>query len=49
MLYIPVGKSKPIRVQGAFLSDAEVERVVNHCISQQKASYEEDMIPDVFE
>ena len=37
MLYIPVGKSKPIRVQGAFVSDEEVERVVNHCINQQKA------------
>src|SRR5699024_10862455 len=46
MLYIPVGKSKPIRVQGAFLSDTEVERVVNHCVEQQKASYQEDMIPD---
>ena len=46
MLYIPVGMSKPIRVQGAFLSDEEVQRVVDHCISQQKASYEEDMIPD---
>lgn len=46
MLYIPVGKSKPIRVQGAFVSDEEVERVVNHCINQQKASYEEDMIPE---
>ena len=46
MLYIPVGRSKPIRVQGAFLSDAEVERVVNHCIEQQKVSYQEDMIPD---
>src|SRR5690625_3071322 len=46
MLYIPVGMSKPIRVQGAFLSDTEVERVVNHCVEQQKASYQEDMIPD---
>ena len=46
MLYIPVGKSKPIRVQGAFLSDDEVERVVNHCIEQQTVSYQEDMIPD---
>lgn len=46
MLYIPVGMSKPIRVQGAFLSDDEVERVVNHCINEQKVSYEEDMIPD---
>src|SRR5699024_9551986 len=32
--------------QGAFLSDEEVERVVEHCISQQKASYQEDMIPE---
>lgn len=46
MLYIPVGKSKPIRVQGAFLSDEEVERVVTHCKSQQQAIYEETMIPD---
>src|SRR5699024_9080922 len=37
MLFSPVGNSKPIRVQGAFLSDEEVERVVEHCISQQKA------------
>lgn len=46
MLFLPVGTSKPTRVQGAFLSDAEVERIVDHCIEQQKASYQEDMIPD---
>src|SRR5699024_1519487 len=46
MLYIPVGKSKPIRVQGAFLSDAEVERIVDHCISEQQVSYQEEMIPE---
>src|SRR5690625_1955716 len=46
MLYIPVGMSKPIRVQGAFLSDEEVERVVSHCISQQSVSYKEEMIPE---
>src|SRR5699024_2917740 len=40
MLYIPVGRSKPLRVQGAFLSDEEVERVVNHCVEQQKAQYQ---------
>ena len=36
MLYIPVGMSKPIRVQGAFLSDDEVQRVVNHCVNSKK-------------
>ncbi len=46
MLFLPVGASKPIRVQGAFLSDQEVEDVVNYVISQQKAQYNEDMIPD---
>ncbi len=46
MLYLPVGISKPIRVQGAFLSDEEVEAVIDHCISQQEVTYQEDMIPD---
>ncbi len=46
MLFLPVGASKPVRVQGAFLSDQEVEDVVNFVISQQKAQYQENMIPD---
>lgn len=45
MLFIPVGASKPVRVQGAFLSDEEVEKVVDFVISQQKAQYQEEMIP----
>ena len=45
MLFLPVGASKPIRVQGAFLSDEEVENVVNYVISQQQAQYQEEMIP----
>jgi DNA segregation ATPase FtsK/SpoIIIE, S-DNA-T family len=46
MLFLPVGASKPIRVQGAFLSDEEVEETVNFVIGQQKAQYQENMIPD---
>ncbi|MFD1037927.1 DNA translocase FtsK [Virgibacillus byunsanensis] len=46
MLFMPVGSSKPTRVQGAFLSDEEVERIVDHCIEQQKAAYQEEMIPE---
>ncbi|EEL86635.1 DNA translocase FtsK [Bacillus cereus] len=45
MLFIPIGASKPVRVQGAFLSDDEVERVVEYVVAQQKAQYQEDMIP----
>ena len=46
MLFLPVGASKPVRVQGAFLSDEEVEEVVNYVIGQQKAQYQEEMIPE---
>ncbi|MFS0656266.1 DNA translocase FtsK [Bacillus sp. 179-C3.3 HS] len=45
MLFLPVGSNKPVRVQGAFLSDEEVEHVVDHVITQQKAQYQEEMIP----
>lgn len=46
MLFLPVGASKPVRVQGAYLSDEEVEEVVNYVIGQQKAQYQEEMIPE---
>jgi DNA segregation ATPase FtsK/SpoIIIE, S-DNA-T family len=46
MLFLPVGASKPVRVQGAFLSDEEVEETVEFVIGQQKAQYQEEMIPD---
>ncbi|WP_017471939.1 FtsK/SpoIIIE family DNA translocase [Amphibacillus jilinensis] len=49
MLFLPVGASKPTRIQGAFLSDEEVENVVDHCVEQQKAHYQEEMIPDEIE
>ena len=45
MLYLPAGASKPTRVQGAFVSDDEVEAVVDFVIEQQKAEYVEEMIP----
>lgn len=45
MLFLPAGASKPTRVQGAFLSDGEVEAVVDFVIEQQKAQYQEEMIP----
>lgn len=46
MLFLPAGHSKPIRIQGAFLSDEEVERVVNFVVSQQQAVYDKEMLPE---
>ena len=46
MLFMPVGASKPLRVQGAFISDEEVQQIVTYCINQQQAQYHEEMIPE---
>ncbi|MDR6224238.1 FtsK/SpoIIIE family DNA translocase [Desmospora profundinema] len=46
MLYLPVGASKPIRVQGSYLSDKEVEAVVRFVTDQQEVRYQEEMIPE---
>lgn len=35
MLYSPVGESKPLRIQGAFISEEEVEKVVSFIKNQQ--------------
>ena len=44
MLYLPMGENKPIRVQGAFISDQDVEAVVEFVTAQQGANYEEKMM-----
>ncbi len=48
MLFYPVGSSKPVRVQGAFVSDSEVKAVVDHMKSQvDNVTYEEDIISEI--
>lgn len=46
MLYVANGGSTRTRVQGAFLSDHEVQDVVNYVVEQQKANYVKEMEPD---
>ncbi|OME61448.1 cell division protein FtsK [Paenibacillus odorifer] len=47
MLFLPMGASKPIRVQGAFMSDQEVETIVQYVSSQGEAEYDESIVPEV--
>lgn len=48
MLYYPVGESKPLRVQGCFISEEEVEQVVSFIKSEQgDINYEEDIIDHI--
>jgi DNA segregation ATPase FtsK/SpoIIIE, S-DNA-T family len=42
-LFLPMGATKAARMQGAFVTDPEIRRVVNHCKSQLQPSYREDV------
>jgi S-DNA-T family DNA segregation ATPase FtsK/SpoIIIE len=43
-LFLPMGASKPIRIQGAYVSEREIESVVSHVKSQLKPVYREDIL-----
>ncbi len=48
MLFSPVGVSKPVRVQGCFLSDTEVENVVSFIKSQSdEKKYDEEVMQEI--
>ena len=44
MLYLPFGASKPVRLQGAFISDKEVETVVEFVKNGEEAEYDEEIM-----
>jgi len=44
MLFLPMGESVPIRLQGNFLSEDEIKRIVDFTIEQQKAKYDERLM-----
>ena len=43
-LFLPMGASKPMRIQGAYVSEREIESVVSHVKSQLKPVYREDIL-----
>ena len=42
-LFLPMGASKPIRVQGSWVTEAEIKAVVKQCKSQLEPTYREDV------
>jgi S-DNA-T family DNA segregation ATPase FtsK/SpoIIIE len=42
-LFLPMGASKPVRVQGSWVSEAEIHQVVKHCKDQLEPTYVEDV------
>ena len=47
MLFYPSGAPKPVRVQGAFVSDDEVEKIVSFVKSNGEATYNEDILETI--
>ncbi len=47
MLYYPMSEQKPIRVQGCFLSEKEIERVVSFVKQDRNCSYSEEIIEEI--
>ena len=43
MLFLPMGESSPTRIQGAFISEEEIQKVVDFVCEQQKAQYDESL------
>lgn len=47
LLFYPVGIAKPQRIQGCFLSDKEVETVVDFIKKQEKSSYDDEVMNEI--
>jgi S-DNA-T family DNA segregation ATPase FtsK/SpoIIIE len=42
-LFLPMGASKPARIQGAYVTDAEIALIVKHCKEQLQPTYRDDV------
>ena len=43
MLFLPMGENTPIRIQGCFISDDEIRRLIDYVCKEQQASYDESL------
>lgn len=46
MLFLPQGENTPIRIQGTFIDEDEIKKVVDYTIKQQKAHYDSTLTMD---
>ncbi|WP_205842101.1 DNA translocase FtsK [Natranaerobius trueperi] len=49
MLFTPMGTNKPVRLQGAFISDQEIDELASEVKSQAQPEYQEELIQDNIE
>ncbi|MBQ6477333.1 MAG: cell division protein FtsK [Bacilli bacterium] len=44
MLYLPIGTNTPTRIQGSFIKDSEIKKVIDFVSSQQEAQYDDGLM-----
>ncbi len=44
MLFLPMGEADPERIQGAYISDDEIKRIIDYTVEQQKAEYDQSFM-----
>lgn len=44
MLYLPIGSNSPLRIQGSFINDNEIKRIVEYVSKQQEVNYDESLL-----
>ena len=47
MLFAPVGVTKPVRIQGAYLSDEEIGNIVSYIKNQVNAEYDDEIMQEI--
>lgn len=44
MLFLPIGVNSPTRIQGSFINDDEIKRIIDFTVEQQKAQYDDSLL-----
>lgn len=44
MFFLPIGMNSPIRIQGSFITDDEIKRIIDFTVEQQKAQYDDSFM-----
>ena len=44
MLFLPIGMNSPLRIQGSFITDDEIKRIIDYTTSQQEVVYDDALV-----
>ena len=44
MFFMPIGQNSPTRIQGSYINDNEIEKIINFTKNQQEASYDDNLM-----